>query len=63
MITVNKYSDRPNRSYMELYGLSTDEKPIEKVGTIFIGNASTLYTMDDKKTYMYDEENQKWWEM
>ena len=63
MITVNKYSDRPNRSYMELYGLSTDVKPIEKVGTIFIGNASTLYTMDDKKTYMYDEENQKWWEM
>lgn len=63
MITVNKYSDRPNRSYMELYGLSTDEKPIEKFGTIYIGNASTLYTMDDKKAYIYDEENHKWWEM
>ena len=30
MITLNKYSDRPNRSYMELYGLSTDAKPIKK---------------------------------
>lgn len=63
MITCNKYSDRPNRSYMELYGLSTDEKPIKKMGTIYIGNASTLYTMDDKKFYMYDEENHQWHEM
>ena len=31
MITCNKYADRPNRSWMELYGLSTDEKPIKNV--------------------------------
>ena len=29
MVTCNKYADRPNRSWMELYGLSTDEKPKE----------------------------------
>lgn len=63
MITINKYNDRTNRTRIELYGLSTDEKPIEKINGVFIGNSSTLYTMDDKKIYIYDEENQKWWEM
>lgn len=63
MVTCNKYADRPNRSWMELYGLSTDEKPIEKMGTIFIGNASTYYEMDTKNAFIYDEENHKWWEV
>lgn len=49
MITLNKYGDKCNRVSLELYGLSTDEKPIEKFGGTYIGNASTLYTMDDKK--------------
>lgn len=63
VITCNKYSDKPNHSWMELYGLSTDEKPIEKMGTIFIGNVSTFYKMNTKKSFMYDEENHKWWDM
>ena len=36
MITLNKYGDRCNRVYLELYGLSTDEKPIEKFENTFI---------------------------
>ena len=60
MITLNKYSDRPNRSYMELYGLSTDAKPIKKFEGTFIGNASIFYCMDSKETFIYDEENHKW---
>ena len=63
MITGNKYADSPNRSWMELYGLSTDEKPIKKMGTVFIGNASTYYEMDSKKLFIYDEENHQWFEM
>lgn len=63
MITLNKYSDRPNRSYMELYGLSTDEKPVEKFEGTFIGNASTFYCMDNKETFIYDEENHRWLEV
>lgn len=63
MITLNKYSDRPNRSYMELYGLSTDEKPIEKFENTFIGNASTFYCMDSKEAFIYDEENHRWLEV
>ena len=48
MITLNKYGDKWNRVYLELYGLSTDTKPIEKFENVFIGNASTFYCMDTK---------------
>ena len=63
MITLNKYGNRENRVWLELYGLSTDEKPIEKFDDIFIGHSSTYYEMDTKNTFMYDEENKKWWEI
>ena len=63
MITLNKYGNRENRVWLELYGLSTDEKPIEEFDDIFIGNSSTYYEMDTKNTFMYDEENKKWWEV
>ena len=62
MITLNKYGDRCNRVYLELYGLSTDEKPIEKFENTFIGNASTYYCMDTKQCFLYDEENHRWLE-
>lgn len=63
MITLNKYGNRENRAWLELYCLSTDEKPIKKFGDTFIGNASTLMEMDTGKVYLYDEENHKWWEI
>lgn len=28
MITINKYADKPNRVWLELYGLSTDESQL-----------------------------------
>ena len=63
MVTLNKYGDKCNRVYLELYGLSTDEKPIEKFENVFIGNASTFFEMNTGKCFIYDEENHKWWEM
>lgn len=39
----------------DLYGLSTDEKPVEGVT-----NASTFYEMDTKKIYLFDAENKVW---
>ncbi len=63
MVTCNKYGDQTNRVWLELYGLSTDEKPIEKFEITPIGNSSTYYEMDTKKAYIYDEENHKWWEV
>lgn len=63
MITLNKYADKCNRVWLELYGLSTDEKPIEKFKDVYIGNASTYYEMNTGKAFIYDEENTKWYEM
>ncbi len=37
MITINKYADKPNRVWLELYGLSTDKKPIGKFEDVFVG--------------------------
>ena len=63
MITLNKYGDKCNRVYLELYGLSTDEKPIEKFENVFIGNGRTLYEMDTKRAWIYSEENHTWYEV
>lgn len=63
MITLNEYGNKTNRVWLELYGLSTDEKPVKEFEGTFIGNASTFYEMDTKKAYIYDEENHKWWDM
>lgn len=63
MVTLNKYGDKANRVWLELYGLSTDEKPVEQFENVFIGNASTFFEMDSGKSFIYDEENKKWWEI
>lgn len=38
----------------DLYGLSTDEKPLD------VGNAATFYEMDTATVYMFDEQNGVW---
>lgn len=50
------------RAPHEFFGLSTDEKPIGKLGNVKIANGSVFIEMDTKKIYMYDEENQTWLE-
>ena len=39
----------------EYYGLSSDEKPVEKVE-----NASIFYEMDTQAVYMFDAQNNQW---
>ena len=63
MITLNCYAGKPDRVWLELYGLSTDPKPIEKFENVFIGNASTYLEMDTGKCFIYDEENHRWLEV
>ena len=46
------YGDTPS----ELYGLSSDTKPVD------VGNASIFYEMDTKKIFMFDKENNTWHE-
>ena len=59
IIDVNRFNNT-----IEMYGLSTDTKPIDKFefqGTNYpITNGSTIYEMDTKSVFMYDEENKQW---
>lgn len=42
---------------LELYGKSTDEKPVYN-----IPNASVFYEMDTKKLFMFDADSMTWLE-
>ena len=61
MVTLNKYGDSCSRVWLELYGLSSDTKPIETFQNVFIGNSSTYYEMDTGNMFIYDEENHVWY--
>lgn len=51
----------------ELRGLSTDEKPKKATFLILgcpkLGNGSTFLEMDTARVWMYDEENDLWWDV
>lgn len=51
---------------LEIFSLSTDIKPIEKVdykgATYTIADGSTIYEKDTGALFMYDEENHQWLE-
>lgn len=54
-----------NTKVLELKGLSSDEKPInkwtDKYGqTRIVGNGSKFFEMDTSKKYVYDEQNHTW---
>ena len=53
MITRYNSYGAESRAY-DMYGLSTDEKPMD------VGNASTFYEMDTKTLYMFDAQNKVW---
>lgn len=44
----------------EFFGLSTDEKPIDKINGVKINNGSVFIEIDTKKVYMFDEQNKVW---
>lgn len=62
METMSSYGASINRPLCEIAGLSTDTKPIEKVEGIRIQNGSIFTEVDTGKTFMYDAENQLWYE-
>ena len=63
MISLKDYGGRPANACMDLYGLSTDEKPTKVFDDKQIENASIFYEMDTGKGYLYDEENHRWLEV
>lgn len=60
---IIKSIDKFNNT-LEIYGLSTDVKPIEKLEfkgiTYTITDSSTFYEKDTTTLSMYDEENHQW---
>ena len=54
MITAHYTSGSSNGLRADMYGLSTDTKPVN------VANASTFYEMDTKTLHMFDEENKVW---
>lgn len=60
MITLNKYGDNTNRRTAEIYGKSSDTKPIEKLENIPIENGSIFIEIDTGNGFFYDAENKKW---
>ena len=64
MITTYKVDNtkiKPSDDYIsvDLRGLSTDTKPVEKDGKK-IDNGSMYIEMDTGKVYFYDLENEQW---
>lgn len=51
----------------ELRGLSTDEKPLKATfkvqGGSPLSNGTTFLEMDTARVWMYDEENDLWWDV
>ena len=56
MVTIVKMGGHVATKVAEIYGLSTDSKPIGDE----IPNASIYYSMDDQMVYLYDAENKRW---
>ena len=62
MITIKEQIQRNVNEgcSFELYGLSTDEKPLITYNHSNIANASVFYEMDTKTVYMYNAEDHEW---
>lgn len=60
MVTLNKI-DNSNRSILQITGLSTDEKPLQKIEGEYITNGSIFKEIDTSDTYKFDYENKVWY--
>lgn len=58
--SLNSFADHPVVNTLEIYGKSTDEKPIGTFKGFSIPNGSTYIEMDTMKLYFYDAEDQVW---
>jgi hypothetical protein len=56
MVTTNRVGGQETDLGAEIYGLSTDTKPISKE----IPNGSAFIEIDTLNVWLYDAENQQW---
>jgi len=61
MITLLKRGDSYNTLVSEISGLSTEEKPVDKISGIEIVNGSKFTEIDTGDVYLFDAENKLWY--
>lgn len=59
-VTLNRYGSKDNRLPADLWGNSTDEKPLEEWEGIAIENGSTFVEIDTGEVFFFDKENKRW---
>lgn len=60
MISFVKRGNNYNIPIMEIYGLSTDEKPMHDDAGASIPNGSIFLEMDTLKVFFYETEMDEW---
>lgn len=60
MISFVKRGNEYNIPIMEIYGLSTDEKPLYDESGMAIQNASIFYEIDKGEVYMFSSQTKTW---
>lgn len=60
MVTLQRIGEDYNSPYLEIVGLSTDEKPTNKINDIPILNGSVFKEIDTGSSYNYDAQSKKW---
>lgn len=60
MISFVKRGDAYNVQIMEIYGLSTDEKPMYDESGMAVPNASIFYEIDKGQVYMFSSQTKTW---
>ena len=61
MISVEGSTKDDRKPMLELWGLSTDDKPIYSYGSLLIANGSIFHENDTSSIYRYSEGNRKWY--
>ena len=61
MITINNISGNAVSNYTELYGLSSDTKPVGKYNGDILANGSRFTEIDTGNIYLYSEANGGKW--
>ena len=60
MITINKIGNTVSIPQLELWGKSTDTKPIKEYQGVPIPNGFIFIELDTGDSYIYDEETHTW---
>lgn len=63
MVIIGKIGQNTNSRILELYGKSSDTKPIDFIDGVQVINGSVFIEIDTGKGFLFDEQNKKWEEV